>query len=177
MSSKTFAITLNGVEYIMSAREVTDIAEVVTGITPAAAVFTGSAIEVKPKSEKVLVEGTDYSITYSDNVSIGECEVVINGKGYYFGKATYSLTITPEKNEDIEDSEEETEEIPEKSDSEDSEEEVLLEDTESDASTGKDEEELEDEEETEDEEEESEEEDIEEDEELDEEEDSEDDSE
>jgi hypothetical protein len=102
MSSKTYAITLNGVEYIMTARELTDISEVITGINPTTAEYTGSAITVSPISEKVLVEGADYSITYSDNVSVGECIVTISGIGNYSGTAEFILEITEATNSNSE---------------------------------------------------------------------------
>jgi hypothetical protein len=94
MSSKTYAITLNGVRYIMTAEEILNISEVVTGINPTTAEYTGSAINVSPISEKVLVEGTDYSITYSDNISVGICAVTISGLNSYTGSVTYYLQIT-----------------------------------------------------------------------------------
>ena len=101
MSSKTYAITLNGVEYIMTARELINISEVITGINPTTAEYTGSAITVSPISEKVLVEGADYSITYSDNISVGNCLVTINGLGNYSGSASFTLEITPVPTVDI----------------------------------------------------------------------------
>ena len=94
MSSKTYAITLDGVEYRVTAREIADISTVVTGITPSTAEYTGSAITVTPVSEQALVENTDYTITYSDNVSVGSCIVTITGIGNYSGVVTYTLQIT-----------------------------------------------------------------------------------
>lgn len=102
MSNKTYAITLNGVEYIMTAREIVDISSVVTGINPTTAEYTGSAINVSPISEKVLVEGTDYSITYSDNISVGSCLVTINGLGDYSGSTNFILEITEASNSNSE---------------------------------------------------------------------------
>ena len=126
MSSKTYAITLNGVEYIMTAREIVDISSVVTGINPTTAEYTGSAINVSPISEKVLVEGTDYSITYSDNVSVGSCLVTINGLGDYSGSVNFILEITEAANSNSE---------PENTNNDDSSDSESSENTESDDST------------------------------------------
>ncbi len=94
MSSKTYAITLDGVEYRVTAREIINISSVVTGITPSTAEYTGSPITVTPVSEQALVENTDYAITYSDNISVGACIVTINGLGNYEGSVQYTLVIT-----------------------------------------------------------------------------------
>jgi len=42
-----------------------------------------------------LVEGTDYTITYSDDVNAGQCAVTITGKGEYEGTITTSYYINP----------------------------------------------------------------------------------
>lgn len=40
-----------------------------------------------------LVEGTDYTISYEDNVEIGQGKVLVNGLGNYTGAATKTFTI------------------------------------------------------------------------------------
>ena len=58
--------------------------------------YTGSAIEpavtVKDGS-KVLTKGTDYTVTYSNNVNVGTATVTITGKGDYTGSAKKTFTI------------------------------------------------------------------------------------
>lgn len=102
MSSKTYAITLNGVEYIMTAREIINISEVVTGINPITAEYTGEPITVVPVSEIELTEDVDYSIEYTDNVSVGECVVTISGLGDYSGTTEFILEITEAANSNSE---------------------------------------------------------------------------
>lgn len=60
--------------------------------------FTGSS--QKPKfvveiAGKRLVEGKDYSITYSNNNKVGIAKAVISGKGDYVGQITATFTINP----------------------------------------------------------------------------------
>ena len=42
----------------------------------------------------VLKEGTDYTVTYSNNINIGTAEVTVTGKGNYTGMVTKEFTIT-----------------------------------------------------------------------------------
>ena len=72
--------------------------------------YTGSAItpEVIVKDGSTnLVEGTDYTIAYSDNINAGEATVTITGKGKYTGtvtvkfniiKTVYNITLTKNGN-------------------------------------------------------------------------------
>lgn len=64
--------------------------------------YTGSSITpsvtVKDGS-KTLVNGTDYTVSYSNNVNVGTATVTITGKGKYTGTRTVTFTIvakTPE---------------------------------------------------------------------------------
>ncbi len=41
-----------------------------------------------------LKEGTDYTVTYSNNINVGTAKVTITGKGYYTGVVTKEFTIT-----------------------------------------------------------------------------------
>ena len=55
-------------------------------ITPSVAVKAGS---------KSLVSGTDYTVSYADNVNAGTAKVTVTGKGNYSGTGTGSFTIVP----------------------------------------------------------------------------------
>ncbi len=46
---------------------------------------------------KTLVRGTDYTVSYSDNLEVGTASVVVTGKGDYTGSRTLNFTITKEK--------------------------------------------------------------------------------
>ena len=50
------------------------------------------SITVKNK-DKILTEGTDYSITYSNNIEEGQATVNIAGKGFYKGEISKSFSI------------------------------------------------------------------------------------
>ena len=51
------------------------------------------AITVKTESGVTLAEGTDYTLTYSDDVNVGTCLVKIAGIGAYAGETFASYTI------------------------------------------------------------------------------------
>ena len=59
--------------------------------------YTGSAIKpsvtVKDGSKK-LVSGTDYTVSYSNNVEPGTAKVTVKGKGNYTGSKSITFTIT-----------------------------------------------------------------------------------
>ena len=60
--------------------------------------YTGK--EIKPSVKVMfgttrLVEGTDYTLAYYNNVEIGTATVKITGKGLYTGSATKTFTINP----------------------------------------------------------------------------------
>ena len=46
------------------------------------------------KYRKTLVAGTDYTVTYKNNVKVGTATVVITGKGNFTGTKTITFTIT-----------------------------------------------------------------------------------
>ena len=62
--------------------------------------YTGNAIiqniTVKIGS-KTLTEGTDYTVSYKDNVNAGKATMTIKGKGDYTGTADRTFEITPKK--------------------------------------------------------------------------------
>ena len=58
--------------------------------------YTGSAQQPKPTvvaAGSVLKEGTDYTLSYSNNVNIGTASVTIKGKGNYRGSVTKNFKI------------------------------------------------------------------------------------
>lgn len=80
---KTFTISAK----TLAASNVADIA---------AQTYTGSALEptvTVTDGEKTLVEGTDYTITYSDNTNIGIGKVTVTFKGNYRGEVVKEFTI------------------------------------------------------------------------------------
>ncbi len=62
----------------------------------AEAMYTGAAITPKPTvtdDGTVLVEGTDYTLGYENNISIGPASVIVTGQGNYCGMATQFFRI------------------------------------------------------------------------------------
>ena len=62
--------------------------------------YTGKAVKPKPTVKlggKTLVSGTDYTVSYSNNVEIGTAVVKITGKGSYSGSVSGSYVIKPKK--------------------------------------------------------------------------------
>ena len=62
--------------------------------------YTGSSISAKPVvryGTYVLKEGTDYTLTYSDNTNVGDAKVTINGKGNYCDSRDETFKIVPKK--------------------------------------------------------------------------------
>lgn len=62
--------------------------------------FTYDGTEKKPKitvksGRKLLVSGTDYTVSYKNNINAGTASVTITGKGKYSGSQTKNFTITP----------------------------------------------------------------------------------
>ncbi len=53
--------------------------------------YTGS--EIQPSVTSDLIEGTDYTVSYSDNVGLGTATITITGQGNYGGKLTYHFEI------------------------------------------------------------------------------------
>ena len=52
---------------------------------------------VTSKSGKLLVKGTDYTVTYKNNKNAGTAKVVVSGKGNYTGTKTVMFTIAKAK--------------------------------------------------------------------------------
>ena len=62
--------------------------------------YTGKAITQKPivkLNDKTLRYGTDYTVSYKNNKSVGTATVIITGKGNYIGTATATFKINPKK--------------------------------------------------------------------------------
>ena len=62
--------------------------------------FTYDGTEKKPKitvksGRKLLVSGTDYTVSCRNNINVGTASVTITGKGSYSGSQTKNFTITP----------------------------------------------------------------------------------
>lgn len=60
--------------------------------------YTGSAIAPEPGvtiNGKTLVKGTDYTLSYADNVNAGTASVTVTGTGNYTGTQTKSFAIAP----------------------------------------------------------------------------------
>ncbi len=58
--------------------------------------YTGAAITPKPvvkMGSTTLVEGTDYTLAYSNNVNVGTATITITGKGNYTGTKTVTFDI------------------------------------------------------------------------------------
>ncbi len=56
--------------------------------------YTSKAITPKA-TLKGLAAGTDYEVTYSNNINVGTATITIKGKGNYTGSKNYSFKITP----------------------------------------------------------------------------------
>ncbi|MDR0581871.1 MAG: hypothetical protein LBG31_02790, partial [Prevotellaceae bacterium] len=64
--------------------------------------YTGRPITIVPevhyreegKSTARLYLGTDFSVTYKNNVNVGMAELTIHGKGEYKGQKTVTFNIT-----------------------------------------------------------------------------------
>lgn len=72
-----------------------------TGMSVAAIsdqLWTGSAIEpeldVANAAGSALVKGTDYTVTYEDNIDIGTATAVVTGMGFYSGTISKNFEIT-----------------------------------------------------------------------------------
>lgn len=62
--------------------------------------YTGKKIEPKvivKNGGKTLTKGTDYTVSYKNNVKPGKATITITGKGNYTGKKTVYFNIVPKK--------------------------------------------------------------------------------
>ena len=72
----------------------TSISESMFVVDTRAKTYTGSPIKPSVSSGS-LQQGTDYDVSYRENVNAGEGTVVITGAGDYVGQVTYSFRIDP----------------------------------------------------------------------------------
>ena len=56
------------------------------GIKPTVTVKSGSTM---------LTKGTDYTVSYSNNINVGTATITVTGKGKYSGKTTKTFTVKP----------------------------------------------------------------------------------
>ncbi len=82
--------TYNGIEYkyIINGAEIT--------LEPEGVVYNGTSKTPSVKlvaGETILEEGTDYEVTYSDNINAGTATVTITGKGNYVGTIIKTFEI------------------------------------------------------------------------------------
>lgn len=91
-----FSLVSDNDEYRTSPASKNDIAAVsISGLNMQYA-FTGKSVTPKPvlkTGSKTLVEGIDYTLSYSNNVNPGTATLTITGIGSYSGKVTKTFTI------------------------------------------------------------------------------------
>ena len=74
----------------------TSISESMFAVDTRAKTYTG--LPIKPSvSSDTLNKGTDYDVSYGENVNAGEGTVVITGTGDYVGQVTYAFRIDPKQ--------------------------------------------------------------------------------
>ncbi len=72
--------------------EITDVTYTGKALKPDVTVYDG---------EKLLKQGTDYKVSYKNNIKVGSATVTVEGKGNYSGKDTVTFNIVPKNmNED-----------------------------------------------------------------------------
>ena len=72
-----------------------DLANVTAEDTDFAGEGTTTSLSVKDNNGRIMVEGTDYSVAYTDNSSTGVASITVTGKGNYSGSITGKFTINP----------------------------------------------------------------------------------
>ena len=72
----------------------TSISESMFAVDTRAKTYTGSPIKPSVSSD-TLNKGTDYDVSYGENMNAGEGTVVITGVGDYVGQVTYAFRIDP----------------------------------------------------------------------------------
>lgn len=81
--------------FTVKAKPITDL---IVTLSYSSTAYTGSALTPVVTAEngnKMLVKGTDYTVTYSNNVNIGTATVTITGKGNYAGEVKRTFQIIP----------------------------------------------------------------------------------
>lgn len=83
-------------DFTINAKSLED-SDVTVAVTPSSTAYTGSAITgtVTVKfGNSTLVAGTDYTVSYSDNVNVGTVTVTVKGTGNFTGEKKASFEIT-----------------------------------------------------------------------------------
>ena len=102
INAGTATVTVTGIGIYAGTvvREYTINGRPITGVTLSKAEFdyTGSAVKVDSyltvmSGDNVLTKGTDYTLSYKDNVEAGMATVTIKGKGNYAGTVSWSYFI------------------------------------------------------------------------------------
>lgn len=95
---------VNGVRYnggfsdVVTLRQVKDLKDINVSVDTSEKTYSGRKINPKvviKDGNTVLKYGTDYTVTYTDNIDIGTGKGVIEGKGFYKGKITKTFAIVP----------------------------------------------------------------------------------
>lgn len=77
------------------------ISDCTISVSPTSMTYTGGRLK-PPVTVKdgtlTLKEGTDYTVTYSNNTNVGTGKITITGKGSYYGSVTRTFTITKASN-------------------------------------------------------------------------------
>lgn len=73
----------------------TSISESMFVVDTRAKTYTGSPIKPSVSSGSLQQQGTDYDVSYRENVNAGEGTILITGAGNYTGQVTYSFRIDP----------------------------------------------------------------------------------
>lgn len=117
MSNKKYGITLNGVEheviispngsdnynvtvdgdlYPVSIRtmELENISNHVLGLVETSHIYTGEEIRPELITDGTVINGTDFNVTYSNNIEVGTGSVTVIGDGNYSGVVSFEFTIT-----------------------------------------------------------------------------------
>ncbi len=97
---KTTSTRYGNYSDVQSIKIENDITKLGSVLPYSAYTYTGSAIKpVKIMNAGTqLVEGTDYSVTYTNNTKVGVATAKITAKGRYKGSVTKTFVVKPEKN-------------------------------------------------------------------------------
>jgi len=103
-TNNNYTVTKAAGTLTVSAKGIGDLNAYASDITVAAIAdqtYTGSAITpvlvVKYGNDITLVNGTDYTLSYSTNVNVGTVTITITGKGNYSGSITKTFQIVQRK--------------------------------------------------------------------------------
>ena len=98
---KTKAGASTSIQYTVNFKSLEpDMSEMNISLNASSLEYTGSAL--KPSAtvkydSTTLTEGTDYTLSYENNINVGTAKVTVTGKGKYKGSVNKTFTITPKK--------------------------------------------------------------------------------